>query len=474
MESKCHAVSVVLIAAVVCLSACRSTQTNDEQTNDKQTNDNWELDLSAITSHRGTGGLDNGTYPDTRFIGGYLPEVNSRVGFYFMGPGKILPQAALRVDRKEQVVPVRSEKRGSWQYEYWSGPDGCSAVGWVIRDDAGLHVTVKVTDDIHVVASDTHFMNDSLELYFDTRPIEQCGRESHDRGVFQITLVPDKSGTPIITLDKAKAVPGMTATCKMTKAGYDMKVFLPFEGLKVNHYVPGHWFNFDIGINDSDTPGERDTQMMWAGYFGNFMDARMFGRMRSVQRGYYMTSEADPPDEALLRIDSVYHVRHSARLWTGPADCSAVGWVRRGDDGITVRVDVTDDKIHVAHKLPRQNDSVELHFDMRPDKTRGPGEYEKGVFQLIVIPNTKGDQATVHFGRDKNEVPGVKATSQITDNGYRIEAFIPFDGMRVNHMVPGERFNFDYSINDSDSPKGQKTRAFCAESDDNDYSAGEV
>jgi len=423
----------------------------------------WELDPAAVTDHRGTGGL-NPTGMTLAFVHsravathGYVPPKSSlqhNKGFYFTGPGKILPECALRIYRKEQCANLSGVTS-----EFWSGPEDCSALAWVVRTDEGFLIRIQVTDDKHVTGDKQPHLNDSVELYFDVRDADR-GVHYYERGVFQLLLAPNReSGEVTFSYSNDEAVvPGAKAVCVFRGSSYELKIFIPFEGLKEAHHVPGSPFNFDIGINDADEPGKRDTQMMWAGSFANFMDARCFGWMRAVRRGVYFTS-AKPPQEALLKIDSQAQFAGggSGRGWTGPDDSSAVASLRRGADGFTVTVDVTDDKIHLAHELPWENDGVELFFDLRPDATRGKADYDKGVLQVIFNPSKAGGPAAVHYGSETQQVPGLKATSQITPTGYRIEAFFPFEGLKVNHVLPGEFFNFDVMIDDSDSPEGRDT-----------------
>ena len=104
-------------------------------------------------------------------------------------------------------------------------------------------------------------------------------------------------------------------------------------------------FNFEWGVNDSDTPGERDTTMIWSGHEFSFFDARRFGHMRSVRRGYYFTVKGDPPEAALMRMDNRFHARIRCQdwkrgtwrlgggSWSSQKDCSASAWLRKGKDG---------------------------------------------------------------------------------------------------------------------------------------------
>ena len=432
----------------------------------------WHLTAGNIPPGRGTGGLDpTGRAPAGVFLAnvpphGYIPptDVYHR-GLYFIGAGRILPETALRIDSKEQLVVVRMDDGTSALHEHWSGPADLSALAWLVRTDQGLLLTILVTDDKFVTIPDKTHKKDSVELYFDVRPA-MMGMNRYERGVFQMVLSPDKkAGRLDVSYGQGQApVPGVKTRCTFRGDGYDLKVFIPFAGLKAAHYVPGNRFHFDIGINDSDRPGVRETQMIWAGSSVNFMDARLFGRMRSVRRGYYFTEAFTypkppaPPRQAVLHMDTAFHVRAGKkRQWKGPSDCSGRAWLCRSpdDSAFLLSVDVTDDVLRTDQELAFKNDSVEVYFDLRPAEDRGKAEYAKGVFQMIVVPNAKGGAATISFPDKAAAVPGVKAHTTVKKNGYRLAILIPFDGLKKAHRLPGRRFNFDVGINDCDSPAGR-------------------
>ena len=43
--------------------------------------------------------------------------------------------------------------------------------------------------------------------------------------------------------------------------------------------LPGEFFNFDVMIDDSDSPEGRDTIHCWAGFHRNYCNTASFGRM---------------------------------------------------------------------------------------------------------------------------------------------------------------------------------------------------
>jgi GH43 family beta-xylosidase len=165
--------------------------------------------------------------------------------------------------------------------------------------------------------------------------------------------------------------------------------------------------------------------------------------------GSYVQGDATP-DAARIDIVHPWQVTAGTSEWKGRSDCSAVAWVNRSVDGLTVTVSVTDQAFRTESETFHENDSVEIYLDTRPAATRGDAKYARGVFQATFVPGlgTKPERFT--FGRKDRDVPGTKVESVATALGYRIKIFLPFDGLKVNHFVPGEEFNFDIAINDAD------------------------
>jgi len=452
----------------------------------KPTGDLNELDMSRLPPECGSGGMDplsgipsNLTYKDVLNYDGKLshlawpPSTSTHInGFYFTGPGKILPEAALRIYKPGQLCEIRSEtrKEDPWTDKYWDGPDDCSAVAWMVRDEKGFTIRIHVTDDKFVSANKKEFFNnDSAQLFFDVRRRDR-GAGPYGPGVFQINLAPKKPGkVEIAPVDERQKVPGVTASCRFFDGGYRMKVFVPIESIAAKHVYPEAMFNFDFCINDSDTPGERDSQLGWSADQMAFMDARVFGRMRPIRRGYYFTEGDVPPAAALMRAETRFHVR-GAEKWQGPEDCSAVAWLRKGKDALTFHIDVTDDIIDTSNQFAWLRDRLSLYFDFRSDGQRGRSHYDRGVFELSFPVNKQGGKVEVFSNGARNRhtpVPGTTAACKITKTGYSMDVVIPYEGLRVNQLVPGERFNFDFKIDDADSPNGWDSTSCWAGSRDN-------
>jgi len=469
-----------------------------------------ELTLAEVSSHRGTGGLDPGAQVEPALLmkdaatkpfpfgaSYHLEDKRWFNGFYFMGQGKILPECAMRIYLREQMGIVRSEKRGgSWTDKHWSGPADCSALAWMVRVDQGIMLRANVRDD-KFMTTDTEdlWLNDSLEVFFDVRHNDQ-GKGAYERGVFQMLLSPKKDGTVAVWF-KGIEVPGVAAKCWFVKDGWRVQAFIPLKELEAKHFFPVNAFNFELIVNDSDTLGDRDTTMMWSGSELAFFDARRFGHMRSLRRGRYFEGDKDalPPPGARLKVDHRFNARIRCQdwkratwragggTWASPQDCSAEAWLRRGEDGLHFHIDVIDDKVVTGHKQPWNQDGVELYLDLRPDGQRGravpgydpgtggaykepPGLQIPGVIQVHCPLPKGGGTLLPEFGRylhtrkpttPKNNIPGTTVHSKITATGYSMDIFLPYTGLKVNHRVPGKQFNFDFVVNDADSPKGRDT-----------------
>jgi len=168
--------------------------------------------------------------------------------------------------------------------ENWTGTDDCSAAGWITKTKAGLIITIEVMDDKLVTMKNKDFwQNDSVELYFDVRPPDLRGKPFFEKGVLQIAIKPSFDKNVSSTLEfypranKIK-IPGTTLKTKRTPKGYQVEVFLPFEGLKTSNFSFGREFNFSFGVNDADATA-RDTQMMWSGSDKNYCDPSSYGHL---------------------------------------------------------------------------------------------------------------------------------------------------------------------------------------------------
>ena len=167
-----------------------------------------------------------------------------------------------------------------------------------------------------------------------------------------------------------------------------------------------------------------------------------------------------------------------SRLWegtpcTGPADCSATGYLTRSGDALYVAADVTDDVMGTQLapsdcKRHWRVDSLELAID-----PTGTSENTSTTFKVAVLPSTTGGVACAARDADNrqgpigtfrqvgaggtpalhpdNTAPGFDAVSQLKEpyTGYVIEAKIPFSALPAT--VDPDRMGFNAFVYDSDT-----------------------
>jgi len=217
------------------------------------------------------------TMTDRTLADGQIKAPVARSGRYSRS-GVSSPEAGLRVREKQQVVVG---------HENWNGPEDCSATATVTKNEKGITVLIDVTDDVLQARTRTHYQNDSVELYFDLRSERRGEGGPYDKegGVFQVIGVPCFSPTIPNSLyfgpfAEESEVPGATMISQVVEGtGYHVEIFLPYDGLTGNHPFPQGNFNFDLGINDADSSGARESQIMWSGSRDNWRTPLCFGRL---------------------------------------------------------------------------------------------------------------------------------------------------------------------------------------------------
>ena len=189
-------------------------------------------------------------------------------------PQMVKGGAEFNIDAPDQAVA------GDW---HWSGPEDLSAAVRLEKTEKALRLTVDVTDDLLYTEAPpwSPFDGDSVEWYLDVRPKERRNR-SYEKGVLQFFIAPalGKGNDRIIFRQNGKQVsqiPGAVSISERTARGYRVTATIPFEGLAVNHDVPGDSLRFDVGLNDNDDGLGRTTQMMGIGSGNNWNNAQGFG-----------------------------------------------------------------------------------------------------------------------------------------------------------------------------------------------------
>ncbi|MEX0775505.1 MAG: sugar-binding protein, partial [Phycisphaeraceae bacterium] len=191
-----------------------------------------------------------------------------------------------------------------------------------------------------------------------------------------------------------------------------------------------------------------------------------------IRRGFYLPRADWMDDRSRIVVDQpVQRTYGKPEAWSGPTDCSAQVKVIRGDGGLRVIVNVTDDKLVFSPRQPTAGDGVELCFDLRPPEERGLFGYERGVLRLAITPDPENGQSprVDWFAHDRRAKLDAKVTATVEQGkGYTVDVFLPDKELLAKALTPGGTFGFDVTINDADGSGRRETRMTWSGINDND------
>ena len=144
-------------------------------------------------------------------------------------------------------------------------------------DETFLYVLVDVKDDVVITDSEFLWADDSVEVYLDG------GNEkasSYDANDFQFIVGSDQS---FVYGAKSAQADGLQYAAVSTSQGYTIEIAIPLQALEVSGQS-GEIIGFDIGINDDDSQGARDAQLMWNGTERNWPKSIFIWRASSTSR----------------------------------------------------------------------------------------------------------------------------------------------------------------------------------------------
>lgn len=156
-------------------------------------------------------------------------------------------------------------------------PSGDADVSASVRsqwDDQNLYVLVHVRDDALVNDSPlaTLWEDDSVELYLDGRSERATSYDAND---FQLTVRIDHALGGV----RSNQAAGVVYAVAGSSGGYAVEYAVPFSLLGIGAST-GALVGYDIGVNDDDTGGARDTQLMLQGDGNGWRNPSVFGRLR--------------------------------------------------------------------------------------------------------------------------------------------------------------------------------------------------
>jgi len=194
---------------------------------------------------------------------------------------------------------------------------------------------------------------------------------------------------------------------------------------------------------------------------------------------YVMPYDVDPPitiDGSLadwedvpnpIVLQSKEQVTYMPQTWTGPGDLS--GTVRLAwREGIYIAATVTDDLVQQPFPGPGlyKGDHVNLWIDFRPGLEPKRVLFGEGQYHIAISPGNFGGDAGAPPVKPEVLVylpeglpsDGGRVAARRTEDGYQIEAFIPFSRLRLAPPRRDQYATFEVALGDSDaSPARQET-----------------
>jgi len=144
-------------------------------------------------------------------------------------------------------------------------------------DTKYLYVGVKVLDGSLRKDSTHPWDDDSVEIYIDGGHNHSTAYDSNDR---QFNLSYNRTTLSELRGGTAGVLHGWAAV----SGGYTVELAVPWSNLGVAP-KDGMTIGLDIGVNDDDNGGARDSQMMWNGTASNWQSASAFGDLTLTKAG---------------------------------------------------------------------------------------------------------------------------------------------------------------------------------------------
>ena len=338
-------------------------------------------------------------------------------------------------------------------------------------DTNNLYIAVHVTDDIIMTddaaagsANGNTWMDDSVEVFIDGDNSNFATRDTTGTnpavvgtgGQFVITANnayrEAEAGNPGYGPDKAWYA---LTSVRDDGTGYDAEFRISLKTL--GNPKPGDIIGFTVGVNDDDTGGAAQRQVMWVGVphtevtYGNLLLGRKSyeapkSKTPTIDGVINASEYAGAQEIKIDRFNGIYDLTAGDDTWLA-GDHRFSAWVIHDADAIYVAVDATDDTIvndSAAAGSEDGNtwldDSVEIFFDADLDRelTHSTLPFE-GQYVFTANGAWRDNEANnPTFGADAD---WFAATSKTT-NGYQIEfkvkksaLFNPADGATLGFHI---------------------------------------
>jgi len=304
-----------------------------------------------------------------------------------------------------------------------------------VWDKNYLYVGVKIQDASLKKDSVNAWDDDSVEIYIDPEANGGKAYDAKDRQFnqrYNDTMLREIRGNTT----------GVLHAWAPTSDGFSVELAIPWSNLGVKPTANMN-LGFDVGYNDDDNGGSRDSQTMWNGTIDNWHDPSGFGRLQLTSNVGIMTKSVGTQpvidgklNEAEWSLDS--SINKSA---IGSPNNTATFGTLWDSKYFYVGVKVLDSSLQNGSAYIWNNDSVEVYLD--PNLDRGTG-YDNLDKQL-----TKGWNDSALGGLNAS-TPGVLHAWAPITGGYSVEFAIPWSSLGVTPSV-GMNMGFDVGYNDSDS-----------------------
>ncbi len=142
---------------------------------------------------------------------------------------------------------------------------GECALRW---NEEALFVACRVRDDVLSQESSGNrlYEGDSLELYFDTKVMQDRDDAEMNRDDYQIGVLPgalfNRANEVYLWFprDEERYLDSVTVESRPTAEGYQVELSVPWRELQIGRPKANEMVGFGLNINDNDSPGAPEQQ----------------------------------------------------------------------------------------------------------------------------------------------------------------------------------------------------------------------
>jgi endo-1,4-beta-xylanase len=131
--------------------------------------------------------------------------------------------------------------------------NGATAKVWLLWDENALYVYAEVADSVLSAASNTVYLQDSIEIFLDENNHKTYFYEPDD-GQYRVSFENTTS------FGSTGDVDGFDSVAVVIDGGYAVEVYLPFRTIVASD---GAVLGFDFQVNDDQGSGVRDSISKW-------------------------------------------------------------------------------------------------------------------------------------------------------------------------------------------------------------------